>query len=567
MFSLTGAGAALSQEPAPTNAPAATTTTPDAATAPKKSVSESLAPVAPEPPPKDAVTGDWLLRNMSGEPDTLNPILATDVYSDMVFGNIYESLTRQNPKTLKYEAGLAESWEVSEDKLTFTFHLRKDVKWSDGKPFTAADVKYTFDRIKDPKVDAPHLQVYYIDLVSWEALDDYTVRFKASKPYFKFFDMLGGASIIPKHIFDDGTDFNKHPANRKPIGTGPYVLEKWDTGTQFVITRRDDYWGQKLYDVFPKKIVMRVVADDNVAMQNLKSGVIDLYERILPLQWTREFNKPEYEERFHKLVYDYPQYSYFGFNLRRPLFSDVKVRKALDLLVDRKKIIDRVYMGLATAVSGPFYIKTPSYNHDVKPTQYDPEAAAKLLAEAGWKDTDGDGILDKDGKPFTFKMLTVADNVRQQRVGEIMQQDFLKAGIKMEFHKLEWAAFLKLVGERQFDAVTMAWALDTKTDPYQIWNSGEADKPNSSNNVGYKNAEVDKMMDEARLEFDDPKREAIYRKIHSIIAADVPCIFLVAPKQLSAVAKRWQNIVTFGPRPCFDVTTWYVPKDKQKYKD
>lgn len=524
------------------------------------------APAPPRPAPAGAVTGDWMVRNLAGEPGTLNPLLATDVYEGMVNGGIFEGLIGQNPLTQKYERGLAESWEVSEDKLTFTFRLNKNAKWSDGKPVTAADVIFTFDRLKDPKTEAPHLQVYYIDLEKWEALDDHTVRFKASKPYFKFFDMIGGVGILPKHIYGDG-DFNKHPAGRSPVGSGPYTFEKWDTGNAITIKRNPGYWDAANKPVFPDRIVLRKLVDDTVTMTQLKSGNIDLYEAILPLQWKREIDKPENDKRFHKLAYDFPAYSYMGFNLRRPQFADLKVRKALDLLIDRNKIIERVYLGYATPVSGPFYIKSGSYNHDVKPTAFDPEAAKQLLAEAGWVDTDGDGVLDKDGKPFTFSLMIIAGRQIHEQISQIVQQDLARAGIKLEIRKLEWAAALQHIDEWQFDSMLMGWALDMKSDPYQLWHSSGADKKGSSNNLGYKNAEVDKLIEEGRVEYDDAKREAMYKKIHAIISSEVPCAFLVAPKGLTAADIRWQGIETFGPRPCFDISRWFVPTDKQKHKN
>ena len=183
--------------------------------------------------------GGWLIRHLKAEPATLNPVTATDVYEGSVNGYIYESLLERDNRTLDLVPLLAETYEISPDRLSYLFTLREGVTWQDGEPFTSADVTFTFDRIVDPKVDCPHLKSYFKDLAKVEALDLRTVRFTFSKPYIKSLEMIGGQSIIPKHLFPNG-DFNTHPMGRKPLGTGQYRFVKWDTGKEIVLEKNDD---------------------------------------------------------------------------------------------------------------------------------------------------------------------------------------------------------------------------------------------------------------------------------------------------------------------------------------
>ncbi|HEY0256034.1 MAG TPA: ABC transporter substrate-binding protein, partial [Candidatus Methylacidiphilales bacterium] len=206
---------------------------------------------APSPAPASAdqqpVEGDWVIRQISADPDTLNPITSQDADGHMIqYPNIFESLLIMDNDTLKLKPFLAESYEISPDQLTYTFHLHRDVKWQDGVPFTADDVKYSYERIQDPKVDAAPLRNYFANIKSCEILDPYTIRFTATERYFKTLECLGtdNLPIVPKHVLEKGEpDFNKHPFSRAPIGTGPYKFVRWDTGSQIVLERNEAYWG------------------------------------------------------------------------------------------------------------------------------------------------------------------------------------------------------------------------------------------------------------------------------------------------------------------------------------
>jgi len=211
--------------------------------------------------------GDWLIYHIGAEPATLNPITSTDVYESMInSGNIYETLVKRDNATLDIVPLLAESWKISDDKLTYTFHIRKGIKWQDGVPFTSQDVVFSYSKIMDPQVDAPHLRNYYKDIKSVEAVDELTVKFTYSRPYFLALEFCGGMPVVPKHLFEKG-DFNTNEAGRHPIGTGPYRFVRWNTGREIALQKNQDYWGERPH---LDRIVFRIINDPTVAFQVLK---------------------------------------------------------------------------------------------------------------------------------------------------------------------------------------------------------------------------------------------------------------------------------------------------------
>jgi len=502
--------------------------------------------------------GDWVLYRLSAEPTTLNPITATDVYESIVNGYIYETLIERDKEILKLKPLLAYKWVVSKDKLKYTFYIRKGIKWHDGEELTADDVIFSFQKIKDPKVDAPHLRNYYKDVEKVEKIDKYTVKFTYKKPYFLALEFCGGMPIVPKHIFEK-VDFNTHPNNRHPIGTGPYIFEKWETGREIVLKRNPNYWKKKPNI---KKIIFKIITDDTVALQLLKREDLDL-TGLRPIQFVRQTESKKFKKRFKKLKFYTPNYYYIGWNLRKPYFKDRRVREALTHLIDREKILNNILFGLGKITTGPFYYFSDAYDKDIKPYEYNPKKAKELLKEAGWIDSNNDGILDKDGIDFKFTFLISSASKFAEQLGIIIKEEFKKVGIIVEIKKLEWATFIQQIDERKFDAVTLGWSMGVEQDPYQIWHSSQAEQ--GSNFVGFKNKRVDELIEKARTEFNPEKRNKMFKEIHRIIHYEQPYTFLFCSMGLVALHKRFQNTKVYNIRPGFDITDWYVPKNLQKF--
>lgn len=508
--------------------------------------------------PANRVMGDWLVEQLNAEPSTLNPITSTDAFASTVQNYIYESLLKRDEESMELAPVLAESWEIAPDHLTYTFHLKRNVKWEDGQPFTARDVVFSFERINDPKVDAAHLRNYYQDIEKIEALDEFTVRYRYKIPYFRALEFCGQIPIVPAHLFKEGEDFNQHPIGRNPIGTGPYKLQHWQTGKEIALVRNENYWGEK---PSLNKIVFKIITDSTVALQVLKQGGLDEMG-LRPIQWERQTQSKRFEENFQKLSYYLPSYSYIGWNARKSIFSDKRVRQAMTMLVDRETILRKILFGLGTVVSGPFYINSPEYDKNLKPYPYDSSAALALLQSAGWEAREG--ILQKEGKDFEFEFMISSGSKFSEQLATMLQENLKDVGIRMSIRKLEWAVFVQRIEEHNFDACTMAWQMGWESDPYQIWHSSQA-VPKGSNFVGFINAEADRLIEEARREFDPKKRYALYTRFQTIVHEEQPYTFLFTNKALVAVARRFQNVVEYPMG--LSALYWWVPKEAQKYKE
>lgn len=508
--------------------------------------------------PGEPVDGDWLVARLPAEMAHLNPLISGDAYARAIYVLVYESLLDRDNKTLEMGPGLVESHEISPDHLVYTFKLRDGVKFSDGVPLTAEDVKFSFDTLMDPAVDAADLRNYFLNVDRCEVVDPLTVRFVCKYPYFKTLISLGeDLRILPKHVFETG-DFNTHPNNRKPIGTGPYILERWDTNQQVVLTRNENYWGQKPHLL---RRVYKIITNDNAALQVLMRGELDMMG-LMPEQWEREASRPEFEAKFDKMAFYTPFHSYIGWNMRRPQLADKRVRQALTMLLNRELILDKIFGGMGMVVSNSFFIESIEYDKNLKPWPFDPAAAKAKLDEAGWKDTDGDGVRDKDGVPLRFDFLIVAAAPEAEQLATVYKEELKRAGIDMSIRPLEWATFIDSIHKRQFDACMLGWQLDPEQDPYQIWHSSQADE--GSNYPGFVNAEADKLIEDARLEFDHEKRAALYHRHSAIIHDEQPYTFLFCTKARMAVDKRFRNVHVYPLG--LDAREWWVPRELQKYK-
>ncbi|HOE66354.1 MAG TPA: peptide-binding protein [Candidatus Hydrogenedentes bacterium] len=522
-------------------------------------------PVAGAPQSSEAeepVDGDCLVARLPSDMPTLNPLTSTDAYGGAILGLVFDTLIERDNTTFEPKPCVAESWEVTPDHLGYTFKLRPGVVFSDGQPLTANDVKFTFDTLKDPAVDAAHLRNYYDNVVSCEVPDPLTVKFTCKEPYFKTLVMLGELPILPQHIYGQG-DFNSHPNNRKPIGSGLYTLESWETGLQLTLIRNEKYWGKKPHIT---KRVYKIITDELAALQVLNKRQLDVIglapDKMLPENWTTQTNAPEFLEKFDRYSYYAPSHNYIGWNLRKPLFEDKMVRRALTMLLDRETILQTVFRGLGVVVSGNFYVNGPEYDPSLNPWPFDPAHAKTILAQAGWADTNNDGVLDKNSAPFAFELLFPSGIPEYEQLATVYQEELKKAGISMTIRPLEWATFVDSVHNQRFDACMMGWQLGIDPDPYQIWHSSQAEK--GSNYIGFVNDEADKIIEDARKEFDRDKRVAMYRRIHQIQHEEQPYTFLFCTKWLMVLDKRFHG-VTMYPLGA-DTREWWVPVALQRYK-
>jgi microcin C transport system substrate-binding protein len=480
----------------------------------------------------NAPRGGRFNDNLGAEPPTLHPITSQDVGSRTIQSFVMESLMNRNVDNYEWEPALAESVVAAKDGKTFTAKLREGIVFSDGKPVTAEDVKFSFDVIFDPKFNTAHLRPYYEAIEKVEVIDPRTVRFVTKEVYFKNFDIVSGMTIHPKHIYGDPVEGPK--LNKLILGSGPYLLETYDKGKRIILKKNPKWWGwqdkkmQGLYNY--DEIAYRFVTEEQVELEMLKTGQVDVM-----FTGAEAFTKKMVGEVFDKKINKFEVknkapggYGFIGWNQKEQIFQDKQVRQALTHLMNRRLMIEKFQFGKNRPATGPWHQDSIYASPRTKPLEFDPKRAAELLSKAGWKDTDQDGILDKmiDGKKVDFRFTLLNSSKDFEKYMTIFKEDLKKAGIDMEIKYLEWNSFMKLLDEFKFQAIAMGWgAGDVDLDPKQIWHSSSA-VPGGSNFVSYKNPEVDKLIDKARTQMDRKARVKTLQKAYEVIADDAPYLFM-----------------------------------------
>lgn len=506
---------------------------------------------------KEKAYGDIIVQGGIGDASNLIPLLASDKPSHDIAGLVYNSLVKYD-KNINTVGDLAESWEVAPNGLMITFRLRRGVKWHDGQPFTAADVLYTYQVTVDPKTPTAYAGDF-LKVKKAEVLDDYTFRITYDKPFAPAL-VSWGASILPKHLLS-GTDITRSPLTRHPIGTGPYKFKEWVAGQKIVLVANPDYFeGRPYIDGY----ITRIIPDMATMFLELRGQGIDI-SGLSPLQYTRQTESKLFQKNFNKYRYLSFAYTYLGYNLKNPLFTDKKVRQAISYAINKEAIISGVLLGLGKPATGPFKPGTWPYNGNIKIYNFDQQKAKDLLREAGWKDINGDGVLEKDGKPFVFELVTNQGNETRQKCAEIIQRQLAEVGITVKIRILEWASFVNdFIGKRRFDAVIMGWTIPSDPDAYDVWHSSKT-APEELNFISYKNTEADEMLERGRSTFDQRERKKYYDRFQEILAEEQPYTFLYVPDALIIINSRFRGI---EPAPIglnHNFIQWYVPKDEQKF--
>jgi len=281
------------------------------------------------------------------------------------------------------------------------------------------------------------------------------------------------------------------------------------------------------------------------------------------LQFSRQTDTPFFKEYYNKFRLPGFNYTYMGYNLGNPKFIDKKVRQALNFAVDKKEIIDTVLLGYGDISTGPFVPQSWAYNRDVATAEFNPQRARQLLAEAGWKDLNKDGWLEKDGQIFEFTLATNQGNEQRQKTAEIIQRRLKDIGVRVKIKVVEWSVFLsEFIDRRNFEAVLLGWSVPREPDIYDIWFSGKT-AGGEFNFVGYKNEEVDRLLLEGRRTFDQGQRQRIYRRIHEIIYEEQPYMFLFTADGLSALHTRFKGVKPAAAGIGYNFIDWWVPRQQQ----
>jgi ABC-type transport system substrate-binding protein len=531
------------------------------------------------PRPRDFVNaetvhyGGTFKRILGSDPMGLNPHIATGADNaefNQYMGDYLAWPVFEDESQSTYFPMLATKITSPDDGKTYRIELRKGVLWHlptvdwasgrydwlksdrpDGRhEFTADDYKFVYDMIENTQVAGriSSLRPYFDSLKEVRVIDRYTFEVEFTERIYTNFSIIIGINPSPRWLYmydEDGNKFdeatwglkvNEHWYNQKGIGTGPYRFVRWEPGVVLELEANLEYWGGRpSFD----RVQMKRVADQNSWPRKLKAGEVDL-TRLQPEQYATEIKgkQPgEYlgNEHIQFKMQDTLGYFYLGWNLDKPLFSDKRVRQALSMALNRFDIVDNVFHGLGEVTSGPFAHQVPCYDKSIEPLPFDLEASKALLEQAGWTDTDGDGIRDKviDGQKtdFSFTFLIYGSSNEWATLAEVYREDLLSIGVKMVPSAVEWSTMLKKMEEREFDVYSGAWVLSMPTDLMQIWHSSEADKAKSSNRIGFRNKEADRIAEALRVTFDQDERTKLCHQFHAVVHEEQPYTFIYQRKR------------------------------------
>ena len=483
---------------------------------------------APSPPPST------LYRHLVGDPATLDPTTSTEEEGLRVTELLFRPLVGIDA-SLGSVPDLALSWSVSPDGLTYEFHLDPDATWESGSSVTSDDVRFTIERVRDPKVNAVGWSWGFEGLASIETPDPRTVRVRFAKPYAERL-LAFGVPIVSAAAYARATA----PAetDRHPVGSGPYRLESWDANQKIRLVRRPEV---KPAEAAFSEVVFRVIPDDNTRYQAGVRGELDEF-RVTRDQKKAADASPDFLARYRLLQVPLPVEALLLWNCREPFLADSRVRRALALSWPREDVARRLYPPEgALLVSGPYPPRVPPNNPVVAPPPYDPAQSARLLDEAGWK-LGPDGVRRKGGKKASVDVLARAQAQIDKTLVEILRNAYEKIGVQFVGQALDSAVYAQRGQRGEFGGyLTGQYFLTPNFDPYPYYHSSQF--PPNGQNVGfYSNPEADRVMEAARREIDPSRRLELYREIHRLLAADPPADFLWGADQFWAMAKRIEGV-------------------------
>lgn len=506
--------------------------------------------------PGAVADGDMYVSASLGEGANLVWFLSGDSASHEISGYLYNGLLTYD-KDLNLTGELAERWDISDDGLQITFHLRPNLKWQDGKPLTAHDVMATYKAVIAPETRTPYAGDYQM-VKKAEVLDDLTFRVSYDKPFAPALSSWT-MSVLPAHILAKTPDVNTTSLVTEPLANGPFTLTKWDRSRETILSANEKYHkGRPHID----HVRIRVIPDQDTQFLELRAGRIDSMG-LKPVQYERLTDDEKFAKRFNKYRYLGNQYVYLGFNLNKAPFNDKRVRQALSYATPREALVDGILRGHGIPAFGPFKPGTWAASETLKPYPYDLEKAKALLVEAGF--TERNGRMEKDGQPLAFTIVTNQGNDQRIKTAEILQQAYKQIGVQVDIRVQEWATFIEnTINGRNFEAFILGWSLTPEPDPFDIWHSSKTG-PREFNIVGFHNPTADKLIEEARSTFDKATRKKLYDEFQQILHEEQPYVFLYAPYSLVSVHKRFKGIEPAPAGIGYNFEDWYVPLAQQMY--
>jgi peptide/nickel transport system substrate-binding protein len=502
------------------------------------------------------VHGGRIVMATLGEPSNLIPPLSTDSASHEVAQLLYVSPLRYD-KDIKIEPYAAESFEILDGGRHLKFTLRKDIRWFDGTPLTAADVEFTYKLMIAPNTPTAYAGDF-LAIKEFRLTGPYTFEVFYEKPFARAV-ATWASDILPKHALS-GEDLSNTKYARQPMGAGPYKLKEWVENQRVILEANPDYFEGRPYI---DEVVYRSVPDQTTQFMELKAGNLD-YIGLTPSQYLRQTSGPKWEEGFRKYKYLASAYTYMAYNLEHPLFKEKKARQALAHAIGKEEIIKGALMGLGVPTIGHFKPDSWAYDHDIKDYEYDQGLALMMLAELGWKRESPTGPLTRDGKAFAFSVITNQGNEQRIKTCAIIQNQLARIGIQVKVRTIEWATFIKeFVDLRRFEAIVLGWSIPQDPDAFDVWHSSKIAKP-GLNFVGYANPEADALLEQGRNMVDPALRKPVYDRFQEILSEDQPYCFLYTPYALPILAERIHGVEPAPAGISWNFVRWWIPASQQR---
>lgn len=505
--------------------------------------------------------GGTLIRRLETDIVTVNPIIQSTISDRYIADYLFTPLVYLD-EDLQPIPGLADSWDVSDGGKLYHFELNEKATFSDGTPVRASDVLFTLQKIVDPKSEA--LQIVgafeYLDLSRTKVIDDHTIDIAFRQPLAAQLLRFNDVFVLPEHVYAKGNF--RQDYNSTAVGSGPYRLVKREPGKEVIVERREDYWGQK-----PplKTVVLKYIVDHSTAWAALKRGDID-ETRVTSDIFLRERNNPDLTKiidfkRFYTL-----SYNFVAWNTRSPHLNDKRVRHALAMCIPIDSVIQDLYHGTARAMTGPFTPDDFAYNPTVPVIRYDLEGAKRLITSAGWLDSDGDGIRDKNGKPLKIEMIIFTGSATTTQFAQMLQAEAKKAGVDIELDQLDSSIGIQRILAGNYEAAYLGFDLDNDPDPFNILHTSQF-PPRGQNFAYYSNPEADRLIEQARVEMDKSKRKDLYWRLHEIVADEQPYTWTVQVSSKWGVSRRVRGVEVSRGYGLFrfypGLLAWWIPRDQR----
>lgn len=520
----------------------------------EEEVAGTPTPRAPsEPRPGGTVVIGW-----SAAPTGVNELITqgTAITTEVV-RQLFTQLVEEQPDFEDHPPTflplLARSYEFSPDRRTLTFHLREDAVWSDGVPVTADDVRFTWQAQRHPDVgwDSAYMVEHITDV---EVVDPKTVRYHFAKVYAKQLQDANEGGILPKHAWEK-LPFSQWRANadwfrEHLVVSGPFTVGTWEPQQQVVLVRNPRYFQKDR--PYLDKVVIRNIPDPASMITQLLNGEVDFVAQVQP----GDMERIEKDPRLRLIPYWFRLYVCVIWNERNPLFADAAVRRALTLGIDRETIVETIFpRGTARVAVSPIVQSVWAFDRSLGPLPYDPQESRRILESEGWKDSNGDGILDKGGRPFSFVLLSNAGNQQRNDAAVMIQEQLRQVGIRVEPRVVEFNTLVSDAVAGSFDATVFGFTMDTSLDLTAQFGSGSVEEGNFG---AYKNPELDRLMAEAMSKADILDAKPLLDRIQQILHRDQPATFLWESQRLSAINRR-----IHGARPnvlfsLFNLEDWWV---------